>query len=83
MRIAVNAKNRKEALEAIGAFGAKVANTGSKSISVESSGDEKSTRALLELLKPFGILEIVRTGRIAMGMDERMLKADGKPEVNE
>ncbi len=83
VRVSVNAKNRKEVLEAIDASGAKVANAGSKSITVEASGDQNSTRALLELLKPFGILEVARTGRIAMGIEERILKADGKPEVNE
>ena len=83
VRIAVNTKNRKEALEAIDASGARVANAGSKSISIEAAGDENSTKALLELMKPFGILEVVRTGRIAMGIDDRILKADGKPEVNE
>lgn len=83
VRIAVNAKNRKEVLGAIDASGAKVVNAGSKSISVEASGDHNSTRSLLELLKPFGILEVVRTGRIAMGIEEKALKAGGKPEVNE
>ncbi|MEI6863304.1 MAG: acetolactate synthase small subunit [Candidatus Omnitrophota bacterium] len=83
VRVAVSAKNRKEVLEVIGASGARVANAGSNSVSIEAAGDEKSTIKLLELLEPFGILEVVRTGRIAMGMDERVLKADGKPEVNE
>lgn len=83
VRVAVNAKNHKEVLEVINTSGAKVANAGAKSISIEASGDQNSTRALLELLKPFGILEVVRTGRIAMGIEDRVLKADGKPEVNE
>ena len=79
IRVAVNAKNRKEVLEAIEASGAKVANAGSKSISIETAGDQNNTKLLLERLKPFGILEIVRTGRIAMGIEDRVLKADGKP----
>lgn len=83
VRVAVSAKNRKEVLEAIEASGARVANAGSKSISIEAAGDENNTKSLLELMKPFGILEVVRTGRIAMGIDDRILKADGKPEVNE
>ena len=83
VRVSVNAKNRKEVLKVIDASGAKVANAGSKSISIEAAGDQNSTKALLGILEPFGILEVVRTGRIAMGMDERIVKADGKPEVNE
>jgi acetolactate synthase-1/3 small subunit len=83
IRVAVSPKNRKEVLEAVDASGAKVANVGSKSVAVEAAGDQDSVRSLLELLRPFGILEVVRTGRIAMGIEDRMVKAGGKPEVNE
>ncbi len=83
VRVSVNAKNRKEAIEVVETSGAKVSSAGSKSILIEAAGDQNSIRKLLEVLKPFGILEVVRTGRIAMGVEERVLKADGKSEVNE
>ncbi|MCX5686392.1 MAG: acetolactate synthase small subunit [Candidatus Omnitrophica bacterium] len=83
IKVAVTAKNRKEVLEAIESFGAKIENAGSKSISIEATGEEMRIKALLELLRPFGILEVVRTGRIAMGIDDKGLKVEGKPEVNE
>lgn len=83
VKIAVTAKNRKEVLKAIESIGAKIENAGSKSISVEATGDQNKIRALLGLLRPFGILEVVRTGRVAMGIEEKALKPEGKPEVNE
>jgi len=83
IKVSVAANNRKEVLEAIETIGAKVANAGSKSIAVEMSADEAKIRALVELLRPFGILEVVRTGRIAMSIEDKGLKAGGKPEVNE
>jgi acetolactate synthase-1/3 small subunit len=83
VRVASSAKDRKELIEAIDAAGAKVANAGTKSITIEASGDATKIQALLKLLKPFGILEVVRTGRIAMSTEDRALKAEGKPEVNE
>ena len=83
VKINVGPKNRKEILEAIESVGAKIENAGSKSISAEVAGDQNKIKSLLELLRPFGILEVVRTGRVAMGLGEKALKPEGKPEVNE
>jgi acetolactate synthase-1/3 small subunit len=83
IKVAVSAKTRKEILEAIESAGAGIENAGSKSISVRAAGDENKIKTLLELLRPFGILEVVRTGRIAMGVDDKGLRVEGKPEVNE
>lgn len=83
MKVAVTAKNRKEVLEAIDSVDAKVVNAGPKSISVEASKDHNGIKALIELLRPFGLLEVVRTGRIAMGTDDKSITGKGKPEVNE
>ena len=83
VKVAVTAKNRKEVLEAIESIGARIENAGSKSISIAATGDHTKIKALLELLRPFGILEVVRTGRIAMSTEDKGLKVEGKPEVNE
>ncbi len=83
IKVAVTPKNRIEVLEAIESFGAHIENAGARSISIEATGDQARIRALLELLRPFGIVEVVRTGRIAMGIDDKGLKIEGKPEVNE
>jgi len=83
VKVAVTAKNRKEVLEAIESFSARIENAGSKSISIEATGDQTRINALLELLKPFGILEVVRTGRVAMGIEDKGLRVEGKPEANE
>jgi acetolactate synthase I/III small subunit len=84
VKVAVTPKNRKEVLEAVDSVGAGVVNAGAKSISVQAAADQNGVRAMLELLRPFGIIEVVRTGRIAMGVEDKSVIIEkGKPEVNE
>lgn len=83
VKVAVTPKTRKEIIEAIDSLGARIENAGQKTISVEATGDQTKVHALVEMLKPFGIIEVVRTGRIAMGTEDKGLAGKGKPEVNE
>ncbi len=83
IKVSITPKNRKEILEAIESLGARIESAGSSSLSVEAVGDQTKIKSLVELLRPFGILEVVRTGRIAMDASDKGLKVEGKPEVNE
>ena len=83
IKVAVSPKTRKEILEAIESSGAKIESAGARSLCVEATGDQTKVKTLLELLRPFGLLEVVRTGRVAMDMTDKGFKAEGKPEVNE
>ena len=58
---------RSEIFQIVDIFRAKIVDVGSDSLVVEVTGDESKITALEELLKPFGIKEMVRTGIIAMG----------------
>ena len=83
IKVAVNAKNRNDALEAVESVGGRVVSALPDVISIEVAGDSDKINGLIELLRPFGIIEMARTGRIALGTSEKGMKADGKPEVNE
>jgi acetolactate synthase-1/3 small subunit len=47
-------------------FRARIVDVSPKMVMVEISGQEKKIEAFIELMRPFGIKELVRTGRIAM-----------------
>ncbi|MCG8448983.1 MAG: acetolactate synthase small subunit [Pirellulales bacterium] len=47
-------------------FRGKVVDVSPDQVIVEISGQEKKVQAFIELMRPFGITELVRTGRIAM-----------------
>jgi len=66
IKVKIDAKTRGRVIETLEALGAKVLDMGSSSVTLEEVGDQQKINATLGLLKPFGILEIVRTGRIAI-----------------
>ena len=67
IRVEVDTDNRSEILQIADTFKAKIVDVRKGSVAIELSGEENSVKSFIEMLKPFGIIEIVRTGRIAMG----------------
>jgi acetolactate synthase I/III small subunit len=66
IKVSATAETREEILRVVDIFRAKVIDVGTKTYTVEVTGDDKKISAILALLKPLGIKELVRTGRIAM-----------------
>lgn len=66
IKVSANAETREEILRVVDIFRGKVVDVGSKTYTIEVTGDEKKINAILALLKPLGIKELVRTGRVAM-----------------
>ena len=59
-------KLREKIVKVVDSTGAEIVDIGKKTITVEEAGDEHRIKALIELLRPYGIIEIVRTGKIAV-----------------
>jgi len=57
---------RTEVKELAEVFRGRVVDVAADSVVVEISGTEKKIEGFIELMRPLGILELVRTGRIAM-----------------
>ncbi len=66
VKIRADAKTRPEILQIKEIFRAKIANLAHDSLVVEVTGDEEKIAAFLGLLEPFGVLEIARTGSLAL-----------------
>jgi acetolactate synthase-1/3 small subunit len=62
-------KIREKIVQLVDSTGGEIVDIGKRSITVEESGDEHRIKALIELLRPYGILEIVRSGKIAIQSD--------------
>ncbi len=57
---------RDEVLRIVEIFRCKVVDVSPKAYTIEVTGDEGKIKAIIDMLKPIGIKEIVRTGRVAM-----------------
>ena len=66
IKVNVDAKDRAEILSIVDIFRAKVIDVSPITYTIEMTGDNEKVKAIMELLKPFGIKEIVRTGKIAV-----------------
>lgn len=70
-RVAAPAKTRSDVIELAGLFRANVVDVGHEELMVELSGTEDKLEAFVDLLRPFGIIELARTGVIAMPRSEK------------
>jgi len=59
-------QTRPEVLQIVETFRAKVVDVGLDTLMIEATGSEEKVDGLVEVLRPFGIVEMVRTGRVAM-----------------
>ncbi|HJW90520.1 MAG TPA: acetolactate synthase small subunit [Anaerolineales bacterium] len=66
IKISARADQRAEIANLAAIFRAKIVDVAPDSVIVEITGTEDKIESLLELLKPIGILEMVRTGQVAM-----------------
>ena len=57
---------RSEIRELVEIFRARIVDVGPEEVMIEISGRESKIEAFIQRMRPYGILELVRTGRIAM-----------------
>ena len=66
IKISVNAKSRAEVMQITDIFRAKIVDVQSKTLTIEVTGNESKVEKFLHLMKSFGILDLTRTGKVAM-----------------
>ncbi len=66
VRVKADSKTRSEIMQICDIFRSKIVNVGHEDVIIELTGDEGKVSAFLGLLEPFGILELARTGQLAL-----------------
>jgi acetolactate synthase-1/3 small subunit len=66
IKVAAEAGSRAEILRIVDIFRGRVVDVSSRSYTIEITGDEEKIQAVIDLFLPIGILETVRTGKVAI-----------------
>jgi acetolactate synthase-1/3 small subunit len=66
VKVGVDEKTRHAVLEVADIFRSRVVDVSPATITVEATGDTKKLDGLLLLLRPYGVLELARTGLVAL-----------------
>ncbi len=57
---------RQEIMQIVEIFRCRIVDIGRRSLIVEATGDDAKIQAIIKSLQPFGIMELVRTGRVSI-----------------
>lgn len=71
VKVGATGKQRGEVIEIVSIFRAKVVDISPNSIIVECTGSEGKVEAFIDMVRPYGIMELVRTGEIAIARASR------------
>ena len=74
IKVAADRESRPAIMQLAEVFGARVVDVAPESLVIEMAGSEAKIDGLLDVLRPYGVLEMVRTGRVAMS------RGQGTPE---
>jgi len=66
VRVSVDSKTRAELMQMTDIFRAKIVDVQPKSLTIEITGNESKVEKFLDLMKTFGVIELTRTGKIAL-----------------
>ena len=86
IKVKATAATRSEIMQVVSVFRASIVDVSPDSLIIEVTGDEEKIDSLHNLLKPFGVREMMRTGRVAMirggvsgnGRDENRRKGSSR-----
>lgn len=71
IKVNADSGNRSEILQIVDIFRAKIVDVSERSVVVEVTGDQGKVDAMVRMLRPHGIRELVRTGKVAMARGTR------------
>jgi acetolactate synthase-1/3 small subunit len=66
VKVSVDARSRAEVMQITDIFRAKIVDVQPKTLTIEITGNESKIGKFLDLMKTFGVLDLTRTGKVAL-----------------
>jgi len=66
VKVTVDSKSRAEVMQITDIFRAKIVDVQPKSVTIEITGSEDKVEKFIDLMRTFGIVDLTRTGKVAM-----------------
>ena len=73
IKVRADAGTRSQVLEMVQMFRAKVVDVATDSLTIEATGNTDKLKALLDVLEPYGVKELVQSGLVAIGRGPRSI----------
>jgi acetolactate synthase-1/3 small subunit len=73
VKVRADAETRSQVLETVQLFRAKVVDVAADAVTIEATGSKDKLEALIRVLEPFGIKELVQSGMVAIGRGARSI----------
>lgn len=80
LKVRATTEQRAEIIEIVNIFRGKVVDVASESLMIEITGDEEKLFALINMVEPYGIKEMIRTGLTALERGNKEIKQHKKYE---
>ena len=74
LKVSTNNGNRQEIMDAVNVFRNKIIDYSAESVCIEMTGETNKLEAFVDLMRPYGIIEMCRTGLISMDRGLTTLK---------
>jgi acetolactate synthase-1/3 small subunit len=71
VKVKADASTRSEIMQIVEIFRAKIVDVSREVLIIEMTGTREKVSAFMDLVAPFGVVELMRTGRLAMGRGKR------------
>jgi len=81
IKVHTTSETRAEIMQLVDIFRAKIVDVSAQALIIEVTGPDDKVKSLIDLLRPFGIIEMVRTGRVAMARGADAYSKNGHQET--